>query len=112
MKKQSQAVVIILCAVLGACLLVMDGAHRVYANGQQAELTYVDRLQAENAVLRANLNEAQRQIVDLTSKLLAVDRATLAASFHDTYHADIDWQTLNLKPAAVDTSAPLKESKK
>ncbi len=102
MKKTNQATILFVCAILGIFLLSLDHLRSgVLHAAQKSELADVDRLRAENAVLRANLNEAQRQIVELTSKLLAADRAALSASIHESYHADLDWQTLGLKPLAV-----------
>ncbi len=119
MKKPNQATILFICAVLGIFLLSLDHLRSGVLHAEQkSELSDVDRLRAENAVLRANLNEAQRQIVDLTSKLLAADRAALSASIHEAYHADLDWQTLGLKPVPTDpslgptTTVPQKETKR
>ncbi len=118
-KTRDQAMIVFVCVVIAGGLLSVDSLKSTVVHAQQkSELTDVDRLRAENAVLRANLNEAQRQIVDLTSKLLAADRAALSASIHETYHADLDWQTLGLKPVATDpslgptTTVPQKEPKR
>ncbi len=100
--KSSPATVVVACLVAGLLMVAADRV-RLYAQSATTQLSDVDRLRAENAVLRANLNEAQRQIVELTGKLLAADRLSLAEKIKDTYHADLDWQTLLLKP--VDLAA-------
>jgi uncharacterized membrane protein YadS len=100
------------CLLLG--LLLAFAGHVAAQAVAPTTLSEADRLRAENAVLRANLNDAQRQIVDLTSKLLAVDRATLAASIHESYHADLDWQTLALRSVSVEAppAGSVKENKR
>ncbi len=107
-KGSGSAFIVVICLAIGVGCIAVDRLIVPLRAAQAVALSDVDRLRAENAVLRANLNEAQRQIVDLTGKLLAADRSLLAEKIRDTYHADLDWQTLLLKPMDL----PAKENKR